>query len=182
MLHLIWEKELSSEDGTKQSIKEHLIENYTTIGYSQYSVFWRRLDQPLQLKKNIVIGSIFGDKVEFKLNRSLGSEENPKLAVVQLDYVAMHTYGFIPLIGRTSRFRITPKNTLNDTTISLPDYEKELRFPILLSGENVVRRFKFRELHRFNFPSSFQRIIIMACYNKKRHYLSFLCTLNFNQE
>ena len=31
MLHLIWEKELSSEDGTKQSIKEHLIENYRKI-------------------------------------------------------------------------------------------------------------------------------------------------------
>jgi condensin complex subunit 1 len=31
MLHLIWERELSSEDGTKQSIKEHLIENYRRI-------------------------------------------------------------------------------------------------------------------------------------------------------
>lgn len=31
MLHLIWEKELSSEDGTKQSIREHLIENYRKI-------------------------------------------------------------------------------------------------------------------------------------------------------
>lgn len=31
MLHLIWERELSSEDGTKQSIKEHLIENYRKI-------------------------------------------------------------------------------------------------------------------------------------------------------
>lgn len=31
MLHLIWEKELSSEDGTKQSFKEHLIESYKRI-------------------------------------------------------------------------------------------------------------------------------------------------------
>ena len=31
MLHLIWEKELSSEDGTKQSVKEHLIESYRRI-------------------------------------------------------------------------------------------------------------------------------------------------------
>ena len=31
MLHLIWERELSAEDGTKQSIKEHVIENYRKI-------------------------------------------------------------------------------------------------------------------------------------------------------
>ena len=31
MLHLIWERELSSEDGTKQSFKEHLIEIYRRI-------------------------------------------------------------------------------------------------------------------------------------------------------
>lgn len=31
MLHLIWERELSSEDGTKQSFKEHLIESYRRI-------------------------------------------------------------------------------------------------------------------------------------------------------
>ena len=31
MLHLIWEKELSSEDGTKMSIKEQLVQNYRKI-------------------------------------------------------------------------------------------------------------------------------------------------------
>lgn len=53
MLHLIWERELSAEDGTKQSIKEHVIENYRKIYlYADESLSVK--DRAIEIAKNLV--------------------------------------------------------------------------------------------------------------------------------
>lgn len=57
MLHLIWERELSSEDGTKQSFKEHLIESYRRI--------YLYADESLPIKeRNVIIARSLVSMVE----------------------------------------------------------------------------------------------------------------------
>lgn len=63
MMHLIWEQDLSTEDGTKRSVKEHLLANYRKV-YLEVDSRVAGRDRILEIARNLlhlVRGSSVGD-------------------------------------------------------------------------------------------------------------------------
>lgn len=132
---------------TSWDFYEDVINNYDIEVTTDRSIIWKKRDTSWNQANNnfAVIPFAAGkDTLDIPLSKPI---KDYSLVVVKVKYQISNPWKRIPFLGGLPRYLVKLENVANDLPISLPPYEEEVRFPLMLSSNcNPKLLFKTQSL------------------------------------
>ena len=135
-----------------------LIANYEIIAKTNYSFIWRRKSKNLEsewyINPNTICQSeqyAWSDAVDIwdgniHVDKSLGEVDissvintkgkDSQVVILEVTYKIDNEFSHIPLLGKSARYSLKPKDTLTPMPIPLRPYEHIVTFPLLLKKDS----------------------------------------------
>jgi hypothetical protein len=126
-------------EGTSWDFYAALLNDYTLIGGTPWSLFWTRNTSPnpaaqLVWSAQLAPGSTFVD-----LPAVPGTDSSVVLLQAELTYTVHNPLHVLPIVGALPRYLVYEQNALRQDPISLDPYTTTTRFPVVARRGKAVR-------------------------------------------
>lgn len=116
---------------------EAVLNNYRIVGATERSFLWRRTATPWT-STNVPAESLHVD-ASGRCIPIPASRNDERVGIVALRYSVHNSWSRFPLLGMTPRYLVTPEGTPRHIPVSLPPYQRELRFAVELPLGKSIR-------------------------------------------
>ncbi|MGO4693581.1 hypothetical protein AB4Z50_04785 [Paenibacillus sp. 2TAB26] len=137
---------------------EELLLRYEAIEQVNTGMFWMKKEKS-SVRTSFQEGILENEEATLPIPYSA----EKRLFTVEIDYTVKNPYNFIPIFSKLPRYLVYRENSMNNFGVSLPPYETQFKFPLLVDGNTtpklsfktssllpggrlVVSKVKFREI------------------------------------
>ncbi|MEO6876915.1 MAG: hypothetical protein ABI205_00435, partial [Gemmatimonadaceae bacterium] len=125
-------------EGTSWDFYAALLHNYTLIGGTPWSLFWKRNAVPGAAPQQVWAATLAPGATAVALPAAPGADGSVVLLQAELTYTVNNPLHVLPVVGAMPRYLVYEQGALRQDPVSLDPYTTSARFPIVaLRGKSV---------------------------------------------